>query len=97
MQAHVSTYASHKVLEVVQKLPQKLLLEEAPRLSMWPTQFMKSHATEDNIALYFFAEDVDRFAESSVCVRAVFILDDLSSLHAYCAVMKEAIRTCWIE
>ncbi|XWS62142.1 hypothetical protein CRYUN_Cryun07bG0185600 [Craigia yunnanensis] len=61
MQAHLSTYVSHKVLEVVQKLPRKLLLEEAPRLSMWPTQFMKSHATEDNIALYFFAKDLDSY------------------------------------
>ncbi|XP_022757379.1 uncharacterized protein LOC111304736 isoform X2 [Durio zibethinus] len=64
MQAHSSTCASHKVLEVVQKLPQKLLLEEAPRLSMWPTQFLKSHATEDNIALYFFAKDLDRYERS---------------------------------
>ncbi|XVF52363.1 hypothetical protein PTKIN_Ptkin05aG0012800 [Pterospermum kingtungense] len=64
MQAHLSTYASHKVLEEVQKLPQKLLLEEAPRLSMWPTQFMKSHATEDDIALYFFAKDLDSYEGS---------------------------------
>ncbi|MBA0773284.1 hypothetical protein Gotri_008571 [Gossypium trilobum] len=64
LQAHLSTYASHKVLEVVQKLPLKLSLEEAPRLSMWPTQFMKSHATEDNIALYFFAKELDSFERS---------------------------------
>ncbi|XP_012439326.1 uncharacterized protein LOC105765005 isoform X2 [Gossypium raimondii] len=64
LQAHLSTYASHKVLEVVQKLPLKLSLEEAPRLSMWPTQFMKSHATEDNIALYFFAKELDSYERS---------------------------------
>ncbi|TYH40483.1 hypothetical protein ES332_D12G249900v1 [Gossypium tomentosum] len=64
LQAHLSTYASHKVLEVVQKLPLKLSLEEALRLSMWPTQFMKSHATEDNIALYFFAKELDSYERS---------------------------------
>lgn len=64
LQAHLSTYASHKVLGVVQKLPLKLSLEEAPRLSMWPTQFMKSHATEDNIALYFFAKELDSYERS---------------------------------
>ena len=72
MQAHLSTYALHKVLEIVQKLPQKLLLEKAPRLSMWPTQFMKSHATEDNIALYFFAKDLDRFVKIFLCVEELF-------------------------
>ena len=69
MQAHLSTNASDKVLEVVRKLPRKLLLEEAPRLTMWPTQFMKSHATEDNIALYFFAKDLDRFVSVFLCVE----------------------------
>ncbi|XP_017973485.1 PREDICTED: uncharacterized protein LOC18606048 isoform X1 [Theobroma cacao] len=64
IQAHLSTCGSHKVVEVVQKLPQKLLLEEVPRLSMWPTQFMKSHATEDNIALYFFAKDLNSYERS---------------------------------
>ena len=37
MQAHLSTNASPKVLEVVLKLPQKIILEEVPRLSAWPT------------------------------------------------------------
>ena len=37
MQAHLSTNASPKVLEVVVKLPQKIILEEVPRLSAWPT------------------------------------------------------------
>ncbi|XVE65286.1 hypothetical protein DITRI_Ditri07aG0168900 [Diplodiscus trichospermus] len=78
MQAHLSTYASHKVLEVVQKLPQKLLLEEAPRLSTWPSQFMKSHATEDNIALYFFAEDLDSYERSYKKLLDRMIKNDFS-------------------
>lgn len=60
IQAHLSTYASPKVLEVVLKLPQKIILEEVPRLSIWPTQFSANLATEDNLALYFFAKDLGR-------------------------------------
>ncbi|XVE57457.1 hypothetical protein DITRI_Ditri04bG0091900 [Diplodiscus trichospermus] len=78
MQAHLSTCASHKVLEVVQKLPRKLLLEEAPRLSMWPTQFMKSHVTEDNIALYFFAKDLDSYERSYKTLLDTMIKNDVS-------------------
>ncbi|XP_022717835.1 uncharacterized protein LOC111276330 isoform X2 [Durio zibethinus] len=78
MQAHLSIYASHKVLEVVQKLPRKLLLEEAPRLSMWPTQFMKCHATEDNIALYFFAKDLDSNEKSYKNLLDRMIKNDFS-------------------
>ncbi|XVF11037.1 hypothetical protein REPUB_Repub07fG0234800 [Reevesia pubescens] len=78
MQAHLSTYASHKVLEVVQKLPRKILLEEAPRLSMWPTQFMKCHATEDNIALYLFAKDLDSYERSYKNLLDRMIKNDFS-------------------
>jgi hypothetical protein len=60
IQAHLSTYDSPKVLEVVLKLPQKIIFEEVPRLSIWPTQFSENHATEDNIALYLFAKDLGR-------------------------------------
>ncbi|XWS49571.1 hypothetical protein CRYUN_Cryun12cG0014600 [Craigia yunnanensis] len=78
MQAHLSTYPLHKVLEVVQKLPQKLLLEKAPRLSMWPSQFKKSHATEDNIALYFFAKDLDSYERSYKNLLDMMIKNDFS-------------------
>ncbi|XWS38742.1 hypothetical protein CRYUN_Cryun19dG0156500 [Craigia yunnanensis] len=86
MQAHLSTYASHKVLEVVQKLPRKLLLEEAPRLSMWPTQFMKSHAPEDNIALYFFAEDLDSYERSYKNLLDRMLKNDFSLKGNFCGV-----------
>ncbi|XP_031288026.1 uncharacterized protein LOC116146740 isoform X2 [Pistacia vera] len=61
IQAHVSTCASAKVLEVVRKLPQKILVEEVPRSNNWPMQFPENYATEDNIALYFFASDVESY------------------------------------
>lgn len=43
-------------------LPPKIILEEVPRLSTWPVQFLDNYATEDNIALYFFAVDLERFS-----------------------------------
>lgn len=61
IQAHLSTCASLKVLEVVDRLPEIIVLDELPRLRMWPSQFMESQATEENIALYFFAKDPHRF------------------------------------
>lgn len=61
IQAHLSTCASPKVLETVNKFSDKILLEEVSRLKTWPTQFLENCATEDHIALYFFAEDLERF------------------------------------
>ncbi|KAK8614240.1 hypothetical protein V6N13_122609 [Hibiscus sabdariffa] len=78
MQVHVSTYASDKVLELLPKLPQKLSLEEAPRLTMWPTQFMKGRATEDNVALYIFAKDVDSYEGSYKNLLDRMIKNDFS-------------------
>ncbi|KAF5450617.1 hypothetical protein F2P56_030950 [Juglans regia] len=60
-QAHLSTYASPKVLEVVNKFSPKISLHEVSRLSTWPSQFYESGANEDNIALYFFAKDNESF------------------------------------
>lgn len=60
-QAHLSSSASGKVLEVVRKLPPKIVLNEVTRSCAWPFQFKDSSAREDNIALYFFARDLDRF------------------------------------
>lgn len=57
----MSIFASPKVQEVVRRLPKKIRVGEVPRLSTWPTQFPKDYATEDNVALYFFAEDLERF------------------------------------
>ncbi|XP_059435246.1 uncharacterized protein LOC132168162 isoform X4 [Corylus avellana] len=61
IQAHLSTCASPKVLEVVNKFPHKVPLHEVPRLSTWPSQFYESGAKEENIALYFFAKDLESY------------------------------------
>lgn len=60
VQAHLSTCASPKVLEAANKFPHKVLLNEVPRMSMWPAQFQESGVKEDNIGLYFFAKDFER-------------------------------------
>lgn len=62
VQAHLSTCASPKVLEVVNKLPYNVMLEEVSRSSTWPKQFQNC-ATEDNIALYFFPKDVESYVK----------------------------------
>lgn len=59
-QAHLSTCASPRVLEAVNNFPQKVMLNEVPRLSTWPIQFEENGVKEDNIALYFFAKDLER-------------------------------------
>ena len=61
IQAHLSTCASPKVHDVTHMLPLKIILEEVPRLSTWPAQFQENYATEKDIALYFFAADLERF------------------------------------
>ncbi|KAL1362451.1 hypothetical protein HN51_010707 [Arachis hypogaea] len=61
IQAHLSTCASPKVLEVVNKFLPEVSLDEVSRLSTWPSQFHQGGAREDNIALYFFAEDIESY------------------------------------
>lgn len=63
-QAHLSSFASGKVLEVVRKLPQKIIFTEVSRPYSWPIQFKEAGAREDNIALYFFAKDLDSYLRS---------------------------------
>ncbi|XP_012574538.1 ASI1-immunoprecipitated protein 2 isoform X6 [Cicer arietinum] len=60
-QAHLSTCPSVKVLEVVYKLPEIIILEELPRLRIWPSQFMGAQVTMENIDLHFFAKDVNSY------------------------------------
>ncbi|KAL0843186.1 hypothetical protein Bca101_016431 [Brassica carinata] len=61
IQAHVSTLASPKVAEVMNKFPEKFSLDEVPRLSTWPAQFQDKGTKEDHIALFFFAKDVESY------------------------------------
>ncbi|RZB79380.1 uncharacterized protein LOC114376286 isoform X2 [Glycine soja] len=61
IQAHLSACASPKVHEVVKKFLPEVSLNEVSRLSIWPSQFHQGGAKEDNIALYFFAKDIESY------------------------------------
>ncbi|KAJ1399896.1 hypothetical protein SESBI_30018 [Sesbania bispinosa] len=78
IQAHISTHASLKVLEVVDKFPMIIKLEELPRLRIWPSQFMVNQATEENIALYFFAKDADSYGTYYVGLMNYMTKNDLA-------------------
>lgn len=60
IQAHLSSCASPKVLDVVNKFLPEISLHEVSRLSTWPSHFHQAGAKEDNIGLYFFAKDIER-------------------------------------
>lgn len=60
VEAHLSTCASSRVIGLVHKFSTELLLKEVPRLQTWPIQFQNYHPTEQDIALYFFAQDLSR-------------------------------------
>lgn len=60
MQAYLSSFASPKVVEVVNQFPVKVTLNEVPRLSTWPAQFQDIGAKENHVALFFFAKDIER-------------------------------------
>ncbi|KAM1029899.1 hypothetical protein FF1_042264 [Malus domestica] len=78
VQAHLSTCASPKVLEVVNKFPHKIPLNEVPRLSVWPSQFHQSGAKEDNIALYFFAKDLDSYERHYKSLLDAMVKNDVA-------------------
>ncbi|XP_042486315.1 uncharacterized protein LOC122066561 isoform X3 [Macadamia integrifolia] len=78
IQAHLSTRASPKVIEVVNKFPSEVQMEEVPRLSTWPVQFQEHPATEDNIALYFFAKDLESYERSYKSLLNNMIKNDLA-------------------
>ncbi|KAH7538460.1 hypothetical protein FEM48_Zijuj03G0201600 [Ziziphus jujuba var. spinosa] len=78
IQAHLSTCASPRVLEMLHKFPQKLFLNEVPRMSTWPMQFHDSGAKEDNIALYFFAKDLESYERKYKSLLDGMIKNDLA-------------------
>ncbi|KAJ7949919.1 putative RING/FYVE/PHD zinc finger protein [Quillaja saponaria] len=78
IQAHLSTCASPKVPEVVNKIPYKVSLDEVPRSSTWPLQFHQNGVKEDNIALYFFAKDVESYESSYKSLLDHMIKNDLA-------------------
>ncbi|KAL9164222.1 hypothetical protein ABFS82_06G091100 [Erythranthe guttata] len=61
IQAHVSTCASPKVIDTVYKFKSRIVLYEVPRLSTWPAQFQEHGVKEDNVALFFFAKDLESY------------------------------------
>ena len=63
VQAHLSSYASPKVLEAATKFPCKVQLEEVTYVSSWPCQYQGHSPGEHNIALFFFAKDIERFVD----------------------------------
>ncbi|GAB4826444.1 hypothetical protein Ancab_009433 [Ancistrocladus abbreviatus] len=78
VQAHLSTFASYKVIEIVVKFPQKVVLRELPRSCVWPRQFQSSGAGEDNIAVYFFARDLESYEKSYKNLVENMMKDDLA-------------------
>ncbi|XP_011084637.1 uncharacterized protein LOC105166844 [Sesamum indicum] len=61
IQAHLSTSASPKVIKAVNKFKSRIVLYEVPRKSTWPIQFQECGVREDNIALFFFAKDLESY------------------------------------
>lgn len=78
VQAHLSTCASPKVLEVANKFPHKVLLNEVPRSSMWPAQFQDCSVKEDNIGLYFFAKDLESYERNYRSLLESMMKNDLA-------------------
>lgn len=77
-QAHLSTCASRSVHEVVLKFPEKVSLNEVARLSIWPTHFHDSGAKDDNVALYFFAKDIESYERNYKSLLDRMMKNDLA-------------------
>ncbi|KAH7659143.1 Zinc finger RING/FYVE/PHD-type protein [Dioscorea alata] len=78
VQAHLSTCASPKVLEVVNKFPGKVKLEEVPRSSSWPLQFQRISPKDDNIALFLFARDIESYENNYKKLLENMLKNDLA-------------------
>ncbi|CAH8271313.1 unnamed protein product [Arabidopsis lyrata] len=78
MQAHLSTLASPRVAEVVNKFPETFSLNEVPRESSWPEQFEKLGTKEDHIALFFFAKDIESYERNYKPLVDNMIKNDLA-------------------
>ncbi|CAL4923947.1 unnamed protein product [Urochloa decumbens] len=77
-QGYLSICASSKAREVGEQLPDKIQLAEVPRLSSWPLQFKEVNPTEDSIALFFFAKDVESYERAYSKLLENMLLGDLS-------------------
>uniref|UniRef100_A0A0E0BHW5 PHD-type domain-containing protein n=1 Tax=Oryza glumipatula TaxID=40148 RepID=A0A0E0BHW5_9ORYZ len=78
LQAHLSCFASPKVLEVAKKFPSNVQLEELPRQNLWPPQFHDNGPTIDSIALFFFARDTESYEIHYRKLVENMLMDDLA-------------------
>ncbi|XP_076899350.1 protein PARALOG OF AIPP2-like [Bidens hawaiensis] len=78
LQAHLSSCASPRVYETVNKLPHKILLNGVSRVSAWPTQFENNGVKENNIGIYFFAKDIDSYEKSYQVLLEDMMRSDLA-------------------
>jgi hypothetical protein len=78
IQAHLSTSASPKALDVVKQLPQTIQLVEVPHCFSWPQQYKEVQPNEDNIALFFFAKDVESYERAYGKLLEKMLVGDLS-------------------
>lgn len=63
LQAHMSSCASSEARQLVSKFPCEITVVEVLQRDIWPAQFLDNFAAEDNIALYFFAEGLQRLVK----------------------------------
>lgn len=78
IQAHLSTSASPKVHEMTTKFPAEIMLEEVPWTNSWPMQFQGISPDENNIALFFFAKDIESYEKSYSKLLEKMLKNDLS-------------------
>nr|XP_043616786.1 serine-rich adhesin for platelets-like [Erigeron canadensis] len=78
LQAHLSMCASSRVSETVNNLPHRILLNGVSRISAWPAQFENRGVKEDNIAIYFFAKDLESYEKSYQVLLDEMIRGDLA-------------------
>ncbi|XP_038970829.1 uncharacterized protein LOC103714039 isoform X2 [Phoenix dactylifera] len=78
LQAHPSTCVSPKALEAAFKFPCIIHLEEVPRHGSWPSQFQKNSPKEDNIALFFFAKDIESYKNNYSKLLETMLKNDLA-------------------
>ncbi|XP_020681859.1 uncharacterized protein LOC110099129 isoform X4 [Dendrobium catenatum] len=64
IQAHLSTFASPRVYKLATKVPGNVQLEEVSHISSWPLQLLRTGPQDENIALFFFAKDVESYDRS---------------------------------
>ncbi|KAJ4777998.1 RING/FYVE/PHD zinc finger superfamily protein [Rhynchospora pubera] len=86
IQAHFSAHVSPKVFDVVAKFSDKLKLEEVPWGTAWPGQFQEIKPSEEHVALFFFARDLESYVVSYSRLLQSLIADNLALRGHICGV-----------